>query len=89
MYKAENSMRKGEIACYSFISLLRQNAVLCGNGLKSDKKSCQFMWYIHFSLPHNSNVLMTLKEKALKITVGKEENAGIYVFCPIKERNHH
>ena len=42
-YRVENIVRKGEIACYkqflffsqcfpSYISLVRQNAVLCGNG---------------------------------------------------------
>ena len=42
-YKGENIVRKGEIACYnfsfshnvfhSFTSFVRQNALLCGNGL--------------------------------------------------------
>ena len=42
-HRVENIARKGEIACYNFsfplnvfhscISLVRQNAALCGNGL--------------------------------------------------------
>ena len=49
-YKEENIVRKGEIAClqavspfshsvsHSFISLVCQNAVLCGNGLRQGPK---------------------------------------------------
>ena len=34
IYRVENSLREGEIACFhSYISLVRQNAALCGNGL--------------------------------------------------------
>ena len=43
-YKTENIVKKGQIACYkqfpysqnvfhSYISLVRQNLVLCGNGI--------------------------------------------------------
>ena len=43
-YRIENIVRKGEIACYkqfllslrcfhSYVSLVRQNGALCGNGL--------------------------------------------------------
>ena len=31
--RVENIVQKGEIACHSYISLVRQNAVLCGSGL--------------------------------------------------------
>ena len=39
--RVANIVRKEEIACNSYISLVRQNAALCGNGL------------ILNSLPHN------------------------------------
>ena len=31
-----NIVSKGEIACYNYISLVRQNAALCGNGLNKE-----------------------------------------------------
>ena len=31
-------MRKGEIAFHSYISLVGQNAILCGNGLDDSEK---------------------------------------------------
>ena len=55
--RVENIVRKGEIACYkmsydvfhSYISLVLQNAVLCGNGLSKDlvalrTKHLNFSW---------------------------------------------
>ena len=60
----KNIVRKGEIAhhnvFHSYISLVRQNAALCGNGLT-----------LYHTIP-TFNTLISL----LKILLGKGENAG-------------
>ena len=68
IYRVENIVRKGEIACYKhpfltmfYISLERQNAALCGNGL---------------TLYHIIPTLMTYRKKPFENIEGKGENAG-------------
>ena len=51
---------------YSYISLVHQNAALCGNGLK-----VKIVWKSINPLRHNA----TLEKEAFKSIMGKEENA--------------
>ena len=80
-HRVENIVRKGEIACYKqfllshnvfhrYISLVRQNAALCGNGL---------------TLYHTIPSLNPPDKTAFENTVGKGENAGNQHFLLFRQ----
>ena len=91
-YRTENIVRKGEIACYNFsishnvfhcyISLVCQNAALCGNGLTllHDKIMNPTKFNALADDKYNIARIMILVFDRVKNIVGKGENAGYWHF---------
>ena len=84
-YRVENKERKGEIACYkqfplfsqcfhSYISLVQQNAALCGNGIKGNIMRCR--------VNQTYRVLATQRKKPINENI--QRKVKIMVITSIK-----